>query len=471
MSFFTLGFEVAKSGMNTAKQHLAIAQHNINNINTPGYSRQLGIQVTQTPIHSFGKIDGLGHGTIGQGSKIQDIQRARNEFIEAQYRNYLHQANYSSHMQSGMGQIEKILNEPSDNSLSSNITSFWNSLSELGSKPADMSARTTFAQAALTFTTQINSMGTKIDNLKNQYKQDLTAIVDKINNITAEVYDLNEKIANLEGIDNPANDLRDMRDNLIDELSKLVDVETYTDENGGTSILAGGKLLVGVNTRREVKIEEDTQNQSFKVVWSSELNTFEMKGGHLKATLDMMNEELTSFESSINGLVTALAARFNEVHTQGFDLNGNQGVDFFVSKDNGPINMHNITINPDILKNEALLAFSNDATVTGGNDNLNNLLAIREEKLVNTANGNTMSLDEYYNYAVTKISTKSAGHQTTFKNLEKSLNAITMEKLSVSGVDLDEETANVMKFQQIYSANVKVLKTVDEMLATLIDMV
>ena len=96
---------------------------------------------------------------------------------------------------------------------------------------------------------------------------------------------------------------------------------------------------------------------------------------------------------------------------------------------------------------------------------------LKEENLINLANGNTMTINEYYNYAVTKISTKAAGHSVTYANLEKSLNTITMEKLSVSGVDMDEETANVIKYQQIYSANVKVLKTIDEMLVTLIDIV
>ncbi len=471
MSLLNLSFEIAKSGMNTAKQHLAITQHNINNMGTPGYSRQTGVQITQTPIHSYGVIDGIGNSIMGQGSKIQTIQRARNEFVDAQYRNYLHQANYSYHMSNGYSQIEKILSEPSDASLNKNIGDFWNSLSELGSKPSDMSARTTFVQSALTFTTSLNTMGSKIQELRVQYKQELTSVVDKVNTITGEIYELNKKIADMEGINNPANDLRDHRDLLIDELSKIVDVETFVDSSGGISVLAGGKLLVGVNTRKEISVSEDPATGEYEVLWSEELSTFDMKGGHLKASLDIMNSSLKDFESSLNNMITSIATKFNEEHKKGFDLNGNAGLDFFVSNNGEPLSIHNITINPDIVNNEALLAFSSDPTLTGDNGNLNNLLDIKNQEIISLANGNTMTPDEFYNYTVSKIATTSAGHKTSFENYDQAVNTILNEKLSVSSVDLDEESANIIKFQQIYSSNVKLLKTIDEMLTTLIDLV
>lgn len=467
MSF--LGFEIAKSGMNTAKQQLNVTAHNIANINTPGYTRQIANQVTRTPIHSFGKLDSLGKGINGTGTKIETIQRARNEFLDSEYRSYLSTTNYNYHMSQGLGHIEKILNEPSDVALGANMNNFWNSLSEVGSKAADLSARSTFVQSALTFTTALNSMGDKIDSLKSQYKQELESAVAKVNDLTNQIYDLNLKIADLEALNNPANDLRDQRDLLLDELSKLVDIETYTDENGGVSVLAGGKLLVGINTKRQIKLEA-SGDDTFKVIWSEELDTFEMKGGHLKANLDMMNDSLKSFEEDLNNMITALANRFNEIHQGGFDLNGNAGLDFFVSSDGEPLSIHNITINPDIVKNEALLALSGDATLSGDNTNLNALLAIKEEKLINTPVGNEMSLGEFYNYCVSKVGLQSNSFKTAYENAYTALKTIDTERMSVSGVSMDEETANVMKFQQIYNANAKVLKTVDEMLATLIDL-
>ena len=124
MSF--LGFEIAKSGMNTAQQQLQVTGHNIANINTPGYTRQIANQVTKNPIHSFGKLDSVGTGILGTGTEIQSIQRARNEFLDSEYRSYLAISNYSYHMSQGMKQIEKILNEPSDVALSANINTFWN---------------------------------------------------------------------------------------------------------------------------------------------------------------------------------------------------------------------------------------------------------------------------------------------------------------------------------------------------------
>lgn len=467
MSF--LGFEIAKSGMNTAKQQLQVTAHNIANINTPGYTRQIANQVTKNPVHSFGKLDRLGNGIVGTGTKIESITRARNEFLDSEYRSYLSITNYNYHMSQGLGHIEKILNEPSDVGLGANMNTFWNSLSEISSKAADLSARATFVQASLSFTTALNTMGDKIDSLKSQYKQELESAVAKVNDLSSQIYDLNLKIADMEAFGNPANDLRDQRDLLLDELSKLVDIETYTDEGGGVSVLAGGKLLVGINTKREIKLEADGAG-SFKVLWSEEVDEFTMTGGHLKANLDTMNESLTNFENDLNNMIVALANRFNEVHQGGFDLNGDAGVDFFVSSDGEPLSIHNITINPDIVKNEALLALSGEKDFGGDNTNLTKLLAIKEEKLVNTPAGNSMSLGEFYNHCVSKIGLKSSSFATAYENSYTSLKTVDTERMSVSGVSMDEETANVMKFQQIYNANAKVLKTVDEMLATLIDL-
>lgn len=468
MSF--LGFEIAKSGMSAAKQQLTVTSHNIANISTPGFSRQVANQVTNNPVHSFGKVDSLGNGVLGSGAKIQNIDRVRNDFLDAEYRSYLSITNYNYHMSQGYGYIENILNEPSDLSLGTNITNFWNSLSEVGSKTADLSARTTFVQSALTFTTNLNTMGDKVDALKSQYKQELESAVSKINDLTSQIYELNREIADMENINNSANDLRDSRDLLLDELSKLVDIETYTDESGGISVLAGGKLLVGINTHREIKLEAVGTGE-FNVLWSDELDQFDMKGGHLKANLDMMNNALSQFENDLNQMVVALSDRFNEVHKGGFDLNGNNGLDFFVSSDGQPLSIHNITINKQIVSNEALLALSGDHTLSGDNTNLNKLLNIKEEELVNAAGGNQMSLGEFYNYTVSRIGLKSSGFATSYKNTNQALQAVDTERLSVSGVSLDEETANVMKFQQIYNANAKVLQTVDEMLAMLIDLV
>lgn len=465
-----LGFEIAKSGMNAARYQMNVTAHNIANVSTPGYSKQNAIQVTKTPIHSLGIVDRTGSGIIGQGVNISTIVRARNEFLDSEYRSYLSSTNYNFHMSQGYGYIENILNEPSDVSISANIAGFWNSLSELSSKVTDMSSRATFTQSALSFTTALNHIGEKTSQLKGQYHQELEAIVGKINNLTNEIYDLNKKITDLESVGNPANDLRDTRDVLIDELSKLVDIETYPDETGGVSILAGGKLLVGINTKRQISLDTDETTGSYKVVWSDELDQFEMKGGHLKAAILTTNETIKNFEDSLNNMVIAMAERFNEVHKGGFDLNGNAGVDFFVSKNGEPLSIYNITINPDIINDEALLALSSDPNLSGDNENLKALLQTKDEKLLNPSGTAPMTVSEFYNYAVSKIGLNAKSYTQAYENASGALKSITTEKNSVSGVSMDEETANLIMFQQAYNASAKVLKVVDEMLETLLSL-
>lgn len=466
-----LGIEIAKSGMNAARNQLNITAHNIANVSTPGYTRQQAIQVTKTPIHSLGIKDRLGNGVIGQGTDISTVVRVRNEFLDSEYRTYLSTTNSNYHLSLGYSHIESILNEPSDVSLSSNISSFWNSLSELGSKVTDMSARATFIQSSLSFTTALNNMGDKTAKLKSQYMQELETVVNKINLLTNEIYDLNKQISDLETVGNPANDLRDTRDNLIDELSKLVDIETYQNETGGVSVLAGGKLLVGENTKRQIKLTTDVNNDSYKVIWSDELDQFSIKGGHLHGALLTINNTIKDFENDLNSLVTAMTQKFNEVHQKGFDLNGNSGLEFFVSKDGGPLTINNITINPKILEDESLIALSSDATISGDNGNLNELLKVKDEKLLDTSGNSKLTVSEFYNYTVSKIGLNSKSYTQAYENANATLKNVATQKDSVSGVSMDEEAANLVMFQQVYNASAKVLQTVNEMLETLINII
>ena len=466
-----LGFEIAKSGMNAARNQLNVTAHNLANVGTTGYSRQQAVQVTKPTIHSLGVTDRLGSGYMGQGTTIETINRIRNDFLDSEYRNYLSIYNYNSYMSQGYSYIENIINEPSDSALSSNISTFWNSLSELGSKPTDLSARAAFVQSALSFTTAINSISDKTQQLKSQYTQELESIVHKINIITNELSDLNKEIIDLESIGNPANDLRDQRDLLIDELSKLVDIDTYENGNGAISILAGGKLLVGENTKRQISLTVDENNNSLKVIWSEELDQFEMKGGHLKAALSSINEVINNFENDLNDMITTLANRFNEVHKQGFDLNRDGGLDFFVSSDGEPINIRNLTINKDILNDPTLLALSKDADLDGDNSNLNDLLAIKDEKILTPTGNINVNIGEFYNFTIAKIGLNSKSFQQAALNTKGTLDEVATQKSSVSGVSMDEETANLVMFQQAYNASAKVLQTVGEMLDTLINII
>lgn len=468
MSF--LGFEIAKSGMNSSRYHMNVTNHNIANVNTPGYSRQLAIQSAKSPIHSIGVVDSTNRGVLGTGSEITSIERIRNDFIDGEYRSYLSSLNYNHFMAQGYDSIEKLLNEPSETGISAHMSDFWNSLSELSSKPSDMSARTAFVQSGLSFTTLLNSMGDKIDKLSSQYSQEVTSITDKVNGLTKQIYDLNEKIKDMELTKNPANDLRDQRDNMIDELSKIVDIQTYTDESGGTSILAGGRLLVGMDSHREITVQKNEKTNELEVLWSDEKQPFNLKGGHLQAVLEVSNKTLKEVEGNLDTMIQAMANRFNDVHKAGFDMNGNPGLDFFVSADGGPLTIHNITINPKIVENESLLALSSDPTVDGDNGNLKDLMKIKDETLIHHPTGKQMKIDEFYNHTVSKVGTVASSHRQSYTNSKNALDLLAKERASISSVSLDEETANLLQYQHAFNASAKALKVVDEMLSTLIEL-
>jgi len=254
MGFF--GINVATQGLYTSKTALNIVNHNISNAETPGYSRQYGVQSATRPL-STGKI-----GMIGTGSEITEVKQYRSDYLDQKYWSMVDELGEYSIKDQLMGQVETLFNEPSDSGFGTYFSDMYDSLQTLITNPAEDSIKENFIDSAQNFTSYFNILSENLQKYQRDANFGVKICVNEINSIAEQIATINYQIRTSEVSGNNANDLRDKRVNLIDELSELinVDVKVLTDEFGVETmkISIGGQTLVEGDSYNVLELEPRT---------------------------------------------------------------------------------------------------------------------------------------------------------------------------------------------------------------------
>lgn len=232
----------AASGLRAAQTGLQVTGHNLSNVNTKGYTRQQALQ------HDSGYITiGQNGGRlqqVGMGVSITEIRQIRDEFADRRFRTENSVLNFYTAKQSATTEIESILDEPHGESISGMMEDFWKQVQKLSTNPAGVEERLAFIQTADVLMKRANQI---MDGL-NEYQQQVnTQVKDTINDINTKIHsiqNLNEAIAKIEISGDNANDLRDQRNQILDDLSGLIDIDYYEDKDGRVVVKTEGRNLV-----------------------------------------------------------------------------------------------------------------------------------------------------------------------------------------------------------------------------------
>jgi flagellar hook-associated protein 1 FlgK len=229
-SFFE--FHVAASGLFTAKGNLAVAGHNISNAATPGYSRQIARQRADVPLPDYN-----GRGMIGTGSVIYATDQIREVFLDTKYWSVRGAQGEYDGKSSQLTMMENVFNEMGDSDgLSHAINEFFAKAADLSTTANDSTYRINFIQTANSLAEMIQSQAKELQKQQRDANTELAILVEQINSLGLEITSLNKQIATIEIDGSKANDLRDERARLVDDLSLLVNVDVremdYTRHNG-----------------------------------------------------------------------------------------------------------------------------------------------------------------------------------------------------------------------------------------------
>lgn len=405
----------AASGMNASQKSIQTTSHNINNMNTPGYSRQRTEQSASRPLSQPGLNSNLGAGQLGTGVEITDIKRVRNTFYDFQFRSESHSYGNISIKYDYYNNMESIFNEPSETSISTSLNNFFNSMHELSKDPESLGAKNIVIENSKYLANTINQVYKKIDNLSNSLDKQTDGVLDDINSMLSSLKELDKNIKIVESTGKTPNDLLDQRDRILDELSFKINIH---DKDVQTAISDGS-------------------------LTKDELGTLNISG-ELAGCLEM-KKELENYAVSLKSLSKGIVDGVNDIY----------GGEFFKYSDSDPV----ISINEDILNDPSNLTITSDKALE--------LYNLKSKKI--NIDGEDISINNYYNSIIQKLGHSTQEIKRNEKNQSELMKSIDGSRLSVSGVSMDEEMVNLVQLQHAYNASAKVISTIDSLLDVVVN--
>ena len=421
MSGLLSTLNTAKSGMNVSQVAIQTTSHNISNINTPGYSRQRVNQSASSPYSMPGKNSNFGAGQIGTGAQIDDVTRIRNSFYDYQYRSESHQYGNTSVKYEYFKNIEGIFNEPSDTAISSSLNSFFNSWSELSKDPQSSGVKSVVIENGKYLSNSINSAFKRLESLEEGLDKQSEYIMDEVNSMLSQLDKLEKNIKIIQGSGKSPNDFLDKRDQLLDNLSFKLNIN---DKDVKATLKkaydANGKVTLDDLTKSGVKIS-----------------------GELEGTLSM-KQEINKYKDGLKQLANTITSNVNDA----------AGQEIFKAKD-GEL----ISINPEMLQEPEKINVTADIALK--------VYELKSEKV--NINVKDMTINTFYNSMIQDLGQSSAAVIRDESNQSKLLENIDSSRSSVSGVSLDEEMISLVQLQHTYSANAKVMSTIDSLLDVVVN--
>lgn len=318
--------DTALSGLTAFRRSLETTSNNISNVNTEGYSRQR-VELSTRPEQYTGA------GYLGTGVNIADITRSYDQFVTGQVRSSTSAFNDVDAYHTLASQIDNMIADE-NTGLSPAMKSFFNSVNDVANDPTSIPARQVMLTEADSTAKRFNTISARFDELRNQVNANLDTSVEALNGYAKSVADLNDKIVSEIGRaagQHMPNDLLDQRDVLLNKIAEIVDVSVVPQSDGSVSVFVGQgqSLVMGKNASTMVVKNSDVDPTAKDIVLSGQTINSLLSGGELYGNLRFRSEVLDPAQRQLGALAASLALQFNDLHKQGYDLTGTQGLALF----------------------------------------------------------------------------------------------------------------------------------------------
>ncbi|MEI6205611.1 MAG: flagellar hook-associated protein FlgK [Desulfuromonadales bacterium] len=453
--------EIGKNGLTIYRVASEVTGENIANVNTPGYSRQRIILETAPPT----TVNGF---PLGTGVKIATVERYYDSLLQQQLVNAQTTQGYDTAKSNVLQQIEPVFNEVANDGIGAAISKFFGTWQDLTVNPSGTPERQSVITNAQILADNFHTVSKALSNTISIQNASLVPIVDDINATLANIAQLNGQIRTTELVSGNANETRDQRDQLVRDLSKKIGISFTENSDGTTDIMFtdGGASLVTGSISGAFSL--DTTNPNSFVVQltpvGGTLTTVSPTTGQLGATIALRDTIIPGYLSQVDALATTITTQVNAQHTAGFDLNGNPGLPLF---DPAATGAATFGLNPLIIST-AQIAASSSALITGDNINAQLISKLQGQKLMS---GGTLTFNGYIGGLESKIGLDVASSKTTVSQDEAFSKQLTALRESNSGVSLDEELTNLVKYQRSYQASAKLITTATDMMDIVIGLI
>jgi flagellar hook-associated protein 1 FlgK len=442
---------IASQALDADQGALDATSNNIANQNTPGYSREIPVLTEADPTIE-------GNVTYGNGVDLQQIQSVRDQILQLQIGDQNQQQGSAQAQYNAMQQVQSLFSNPAQG-IGADFTAFFNSISQLSTDPANMADRQAVLTSAQNLAGDFHSTEQNLDSIQSGLNQTVGQTVTQINNLTQQIAKLNVQVGQMQKLGQDPGTLGDQETELIQQLSQLTNVNQIQTENGLTLTTGNGTPLVVAGESFALQTTSGPGGVTDITSQGQDI-TSSLQGGQLGGTLQSRDTAIPGILNQLDNLASQFASTFNAAQAKGYDLNGNPGQAFF-SDTSGAGAASNLTV---AISDPSLIAASSDGTA-GSNGNVANLLAVQNQAL----SGGDTPINTYAGL-VSLTGNLTAQAQAEAAASTSSLNQLNDQLGAVSGVNLDEETTNLMNYQRAYEAAARVVTTVDELTQSVLDM-
>lgn len=327
------GLNTMVRGIYANQLSLDTTGHNITNAGTEGYSRQ-SVNLAATRGQQVSSI--YGQVMVGTGVDSTSIERARNVYADKQYWSETAQQQYYKTQQTNYDKVEAIFNDSGNTGVKNALTEFYNAWNDLSTNASTASNRTAVIEKSNVLADRIKTASQQLQEQINAQYDDMRLSVTQINDYTDQLVKLNQNIMTTEATGASANDLRDQRDLIVDNLSKYMNLNVYEDEKGMYSVVSNGITMVNGINKLTLEMSDPQMNDKYGI--SDYTVNIKESGiayiptnGSLKAQMDTIAED-KGYIDKMAGIASFMLTTFNTVHQQGAGIDG---TDSSLGDDNG----------------------------------------------------------------------------------------------------------------------------------------
>jgi len=442
-----------------------VTGQNLANVNTTGYSRQR-VHISASPDIS------TTIGPEGTGATADSIEQVVSNILNSQIQSQNSTSGYWSSQQTALQSAQDALNEflsgsgatsstsstttdTTSSGLSTQLNKFFSAFSALSASDSDAN-RQAAVTAAQSLATTFNNINGQFDNVRSSLNSSLNSDVSSANQILTDIAGLNQQIYNAESGGGNANELRDEREQDLENLSQMTSITTSTGTGGSVNVTVGGQALVSGDSLVDSLQTYDAGSGQLLVRTASGGANLTLTGGSMQGTIDARDGTLAGMQSNINNLAGTLITQVNNIQDNGRNPFGGTGNTFFTGSNASDIGVNSVLVNdPQLLQISASVNNGGDTSLalqisqlaTASQSALNN------QTFTGTYNGTVASLGSALNNANSEVT-----NQTAVNSM------LSTQRGSISGVNVDEEMTNMMTFQRAYEASAQLVTTVNTLL-------
>jgi len=475
-----MALEIARKSLFVNQAAIQVTSHNIANVNTPGFSRQEAV-VTEAGAVS------IRPGQLGMGATVTGIRRQVDSLAEQQL--VSENGVYASlgYASRAVGQVEEIFNDSSGAGLADRVNEFYNAWDDLAANPQGTAERQAVVSTAELLASEFRRVDSQLTTLRDSANRDVSSDVEEVNRIASQIAKLNGSIKVAIAQGQQPNDLLDQRGVLLKSLSEKIGYSSITDPLGQVTLFVGnGRILVEGESAGSLAVDVNPNDPDAGLVYDVKIRlpgqdgpvstletiTGDISSGELAAVIRFRDVYMKTVRGRVDDLAYAVASQANAQHAAGYGLPSGTppvaptGTNFFVPIASAANAARNFFVDPAVSGDISRIAAA-ASPVPGDNRNSLLMAGLRNIPLAGLGNA---TVPNFIAGMTGQIGSEAKGAKLDFEHQKVVVNYLETRREEASGVSLDEEMTNLIRFQRAFEASTKMISILDTLLDNVINL-